>query len=162
MTWALSFWTGTSPYSPIWAHLPNTSDAPAPGAAFGRHHRVLRARCSTTIKNRQIHRARNPRLAAPRVLHRIVGTRRTRGRPGTDKTDMDFRQTAPEIHVSLVCPRLKSTISPPLRWPPALCPLRSTCLARRARDSAVDDRAPVAGARPRWAPDCPAPVSRPE
>src|ERR1035437_10330050 len=65
-----------------------------------------------------------------------------------------FQQCPTELHTF--------TISLPLQSPPALFPLRSTCLARRARDSAVDDRAPVAGARPRWAPDCPAPVSRPE
>src|ERR1039458_10854085 len=57
-----------------------------------------------------------------------------------------------------------TTVSLPLRWPPALCPRRSICLARRVRDSGGDVRAPVAGVcrseerrvgeegRSRWAP----------
>src|ERR1017187_4142687 len=63
MTSDLSFWTGTGPHSPTSAHLPGISGALAPGEAFGRHHRVLRARCLNAIKNRQILklRAQNPR-----------------------------------------------------------------------------------------------------
>src|ERR1035438_5434569 len=47
-------------------------------------------------------------------------------------------------------PEACPTASPPLRWPPVLCRLRSTCPARRVRDSGADVRGPVAGARPRW------------
>src|ERR1035441_1948291 len=69
MTWALSFWTGTRPYSPIWVSSPDTSGDPAPGEDFGRRHRELQARCLNAIKNRQIHKARTGRRP-PLLLHR--------------------------------------------------------------------------------------------
>src|ERR1035441_6163279 len=134
MTWALSFWTATSPFSPISAQLPRTSGGPAPGEAFGRHPRALRPPCWSAIKNRQIHRHPDPHF--PNIFFFFRSPSIT-WRPHLQVPRRASWPVQGGACFSLPSERSSDTpptVLPPPQSPPALFPPRSTCPARRVSD----------------------------